>query len=67
MIRMRDAYPVYDGTHRARVDAIRAALGAVRGLRVAGRNGLHRYDNMDDAMLTGLHAARSLVEGRLAA
>lgn len=63
VIRMRDAYPVYDGEHRARVDAIRGALGGIRNLRIAGRNGMHRYDNMDDAMLTGLAAARSLLGG----
>jgi protoporphyrinogen oxidase len=63
VMRVRDAYPVYDGEHRARVGTIQGALGAIGGLRVAGRNGLHRYDNMDDAMLTGLAAARSLLGG----
>jgi protoporphyrinogen oxidase len=67
VIRMRDAYPVYDATHRARVGAIQLALARIPGLRIAGRNGLHRYDNMDDAMLTGLDAARSLLGDRLAA
>lgn len=69
VIRMRDAYPVYDGQHRARVDAILAALGRLENLRLAGRNGMHRYDNMDEAMRSGLAAARSLVlrEPRLAA
>jgi protoporphyrinogen oxidase len=63
VIRMRDAYPVYDAHHRARVAAIQGAVAGIRGLRVAGRNGMHRYDNMDDAMLTGLAAARSLLGG----
>ncbi|HEX9052614.1 MAG TPA: FAD-dependent oxidoreductase [Anaeromyxobacter sp.] len=61
VIRMRDAYPVYDGQHRARVGAIRAALDRLENLRLAGRNGTHRYDNMDDAMASGLAAARSLL------
>jgi protoporphyrinogen oxidase len=63
VIRMRDAYPVYDAHHVARVGTIRAALDRIGNLRVAGRNGMHRYDNMDDAMLTGLAAARSLLGG----
>jgi protoporphyrinogen oxidase len=63
VIRMRDAYPVYDAHHRSHVDTIRGALGRIGNLRVAGRNGMHRYDNMDDAMLTGLVAARSLLGG----
>ncbi len=61
VIRMRDAYPVYDGQHRGHVEAIRAALGRLGNLRLAGRNGTHRYDNMDDAMRSGLVAARGLL------
>jgi protoporphyrinogen oxidase len=60
---MRDAYPVYDGHHRAHVATIRRALERIPNLQFAGRNGLHRYDNMDDAMLTGLLAARSVLGG----
>jgi protoporphyrinogen oxidase len=61
VIRLRDAYPVYDGHHEARVGTLRAALGRIENLRLAGRNGTHRYDNMDDAMRSGLVAARSLL------
>src|SRR5262249_28567217 len=31
--------------------------------RTVGRNGLHRYNNQDHAMLTGLYAARNLLWG----
>jgi len=63
VVRMRDAYPVYDGHHRAHVATIRRALERIPNLHLAGRNGLHRYDNMDDSMLTGLLAARSVLGG----
>lgn len=59
VVRMRDAYPVYDGGHAAKVGAIRAALGPLQNLHVAGRNGMHRYNNMDHSILTGLLAARN--------
>jgi protoporphyrinogen oxidase len=67
VIRVRDAYPVYDAGRRARVDTVRGALRRIPNLHLAGRNGLHRYDNMDGAMLTGLAAARSLLGGACAA
>jgi protoporphyrinogen oxidase len=63
VIRVRDAYPVYDDGFAAGVAAIRRSLGAVRNLQVAGRNGMHRYNNMDHSMLTGLLAARNVLGG----
>jgi hypothetical protein len=33
----------------------------VPNLQVAGRNGLHRYNNQDHAMLSGIMAARNLL------
>lgn len=63
VVRMRDAYPIYDAHHLAHVDTIRRGLAGLPGLRVAGRNGMHRYNNMDDSILTGLFAARSVLGG----
>ncbi len=45
------------------VETIRRGLAGIPGLRVAGRNGMHRYNNMDDSILTGLFAARSVLGG----
>jgi protoporphyrinogen oxidase len=36
---------------------------AVRNLQTIGRNGLHRYNNQDHAMLTGMLAARNIALG----
>jgi protoporphyrinogen oxidase len=63
VVRMRDAYPIYDAHHLSHVDTIRRGLAAIPGLHVAGRNGMHRYNNMDDSILTGLFAARSVLGG----
>ena len=59
VIRVADAYPIYDAGFEKRLAILRPAMGAIPNLSVAGRNGLHRYDNMDFAMLSGLRAARA--------
>jgi protoporphyrinogen oxidase len=63
VVRMRDAYPVYDAHHLSHLETIRRGLAGIRGLHVAGRNGMHRYNNMDDSILSGLVAARNVVGG----
>ncbi len=63
-IRVRGAYPVYDEGYRERLATLRAALDPIANLGLAGRNGMHRYDNMDHSMLTGLLAARNALGER---
>ncbi|HET7825181.1 MAG TPA: FAD-dependent oxidoreductase, partial [Anaeromyxobacter sp.] len=63
VVRVRDAYPVYDDGWTARLETVRAALAGVRNLHLAGRGGMHRYNNMDHSMLTGLLAARNVLGG----
>ena len=60
VVRMPRAYPVYDDAYQQNVDTIRAFLGAqLPNLQVMGRNGMHRYNNQDHAMWTGILAARN--------
>ena len=63
VIRVPKAYPVYDGTYREHLDALREYVGGFTNLQSIGRNGLHRYDNQDHAMLTGILAVRNLALG----
>jgi protoporphyrinogen oxidase len=64
VVRQAKAYPVYDHTYSANVDTIRRHTAAhFPGLHVAGRNGMHKYDNQDHAMLTGILAARNIMGG----
>ncbi len=58
--RMPKAYPVYDRGYAQRVGTIREYLGSLSNLQVIGRNGMHRYNNMDHSMMTGLLAARNI-------
>jgi protoporphyrinogen oxidase len=62
--RVADAYPVYDEGYLGHLAAARGWLESVRGLLVAGRGGLHRYNNMDHSMLTGLLAAANVAGAR---
>jgi protoporphyrinogen oxidase len=61
VVRMAEAYPVYDDGFAERLRVIREGLAPFANLMVAGRNGMHRYNNMDHSMLTGLLAARNLM------
>jgi len=61
VVRMPKAYPVYDEFYQRGIDAIRAFLADVPNLQVAGRNGMHRYNNQDHSMLTAMLAARNIV------
>ncbi len=64
VVRQAKAYPVYDEGYRDNVDAIRLDLEtAYPSLHVIGRNGMHRYNNQDHAMMTGMLAARNIVAG----
>jgi len=58
--RVCDAYPIYDPGYRERVATVRAYLAGFANLRTCGRAGLHRYNNLDHSMLTGLYAARNV-------
>jgi len=65
VIRQRKAYPVYDDTYQACVSTVRAALEEhCPNLHLVGRNGMHKYNNQDHAMMTALLAARNILAGR---
>ncbi len=61
VFRQRKAYPVYDQDYHAKLEIIHDFLPAMKNLQTIGRNGLHRYNNMDHSMLTGILAARNVL------
>jgi protoporphyrinogen oxidase len=63
VIRQPDAYPVYDTGYRRRLDIVRDFLGTLENFQTVGRNGMHRYNNMDHSMQTGFLAARNILGG----
>ena len=59
-IRVKKAYPAYFGTY-ARFGEVREWLDGFANLYCIGRNGQHRYNNMDHSMLCGIEAVRALL------
>jgi protoporphyrinogen oxidase len=62
VIRMPKAYPGYYGSY-SRFDQLRAYLDAIPNLFLAGRNGMHRYNNQDHSMLTARKAVEAILAG----
>jgi protoporphyrinogen oxidase len=63
VLRQRKAYPVYDSRYREPLARLQEYLARFENLQMIGRNGLHKYNNQDHAMLTALLAVRNVVEG----
>jgi protoporphyrinogen oxidase len=63
VLRAPKAYPVYDASYREQLEVVRRFVDGFANLQTIGRNGLHRYDNQDHAMLTGMLAVQNLTLG----
>ncbi len=61
VVRMPKAYPVYDDHYQAHLAVIRGWLKTLPNLELAGRNGMHKYNNQDHSMMTALLAARNIL------
>ena len=61
-IKIKKAYPAYFGTY-SQFAKVRSFLDSFPNLYCIGRNGQHRYNNMDHSMLCGIEAARAFVNG----
>ncbi len=56
-LRVKKAYPAYYGAYD-RFGEVRDYLEGINNLYCIGRNGQHRYNNMDHSMLTAIEAVR---------
>lgn len=64
VVRQEKAYPVYDDEYAANVAAMRAELEASHPtLHLVGRNGMHRYNNQDHAMMTAMLTVENILAG----
>ncbi len=61
VVRMPKAYPVYDDAYLGHLAVIRDWLRNLTNLELAGRNGMHKYNNQDHSMMTALLAARNIL------
>jgi protoporphyrinogen oxidase len=64
VVRQEKAYPVYDDAYAGNVKAIHEELEAeYPTLHLVGRNGMHRYNNQDHAMMTAMLTVRNIEAG----
>lgn len=62
VVRLEKAYPAYFGSYRD-FYCIREWIDRFENLFLIGRNGMHRYNNLDHSMLTGIAAVENIVSG----
>lgn len=60
--RVRKAYPAYFDTY-SRMDELVAYLNGIGNLFCVGRNGQHRYNNIDHSMCTAFEAVKDIIGG----
>ena len=65
VVRQKKAYPVYDEGYKANVEAIRSELATkYPSLHLVGRNGMHKYNNQDHAMMTAMLTVKNIAAGQ---
>ncbi len=65
VVRQPKAYPVYDEAYKENVAIIRSYLETTYpSLHLVGRNGMHKYNNQDHAMMTAMLTAKNISLGR---
>lgn len=60
--RVKKAYPAYFDTYDE-IDKVRTYLNTFDNLYCVGRNGQHRYNNMDHSMATSFEAVNNITSG----
>ncbi|MFN9623331.1 MAG: NAD(P)/FAD-dependent oxidoreductase [Cyanobacteriota bacterium] len=64
VVKQPKAYPVYDNAYGQTVENLRKGLAEhCPGLHQVGRNGMHRYNNQDHSMMTGMLMAKNIISG----
>ena len=63
VVRMRQAYPVYDQSYQEHLTTIRRYVAGLTNLQLIGRNGQHRYNNQDHLSTRHPPSRRSLSKG----
>ncbi len=61
-VKIKKAYPAYYGSYYE-LDKVRLFLDTISNLWCIGRNGQHRYNNMDHSMLTAMEAIQAIATG----
>ncbi len=62
VVRVQKTYPAYFGSYE-HFSEIREYLDVFENLILIGRNGMHKYNNMDHSMLTAMVAVDNIING----
>ena len=62
-MKVKKAYPAYFDTY-SEINTLREYLDKIENLYCIGRNGQHRYNNMDHSMVTAFEAVSNILSGR---
>ncbi|MBU4269740.1 NAD(P)-binding protein [Candidatus Dependentiae bacterium] len=62
VLRETQAYPVYDKNYKESLKIVLDYLSGFSNLYLMGRNGLHKYNNMDIAMLSAFKVVNKLID-----
>jgi protoporphyrinogen oxidase len=64
VVRQKKAYPVYDDDYAQHVATIREEIEErYPNLHLVGRNGMHKYNNQDHAMMTAMLCVKNILAG----
>jgi protoporphyrinogen oxidase len=62
VVRQKKAYPVYDDHYATHVAMVREELETrYPNLHLVGRNGMHKYNNQDHAMMTAMLCVENIL------
>ena len=65
VVRQRKAYPVYDDDYAQNVTIVRQEIEQrFPNLHLVGRNGMHKYNNQDHAMMTAMLTVENILAGK---
>ena len=62
LLRVKKAYPAYFGSYE-NFDLVKNYVNGIENLWCIGRNGQHRYNNMDHSMVTAMVACEGILQG----
>jgi protoporphyrinogen oxidase len=61
LLRVKKAYPAYFGSY-PKIGVVQNFLNSIPNLYPVGRNGMHRYNNMDHSMLSAMQAVMCILD-----
>lgn len=62
IVRVPNAYPLFEVGYKERCDEIYEYLGRFKNLHITGRSGMFRYYNMDHAIESGIKTAEKIIK-----